>query len=120
MHWRHCFVIPLLFSRPCGAQNYCAPILVGSSGNPVSLTRFLNSYIEFPSYVCEIDGFIYFLWLDARCELLEGGSHLAQPQVETQACMYPQSQALNNRLLIHLSGIINISGITNGTFDPHF
>lgn len=118
MHWRHFFVIPSLLSRPCGAQNYCATILVGSSRNPVSLTRCLNSYIEFSKYVCEINGFIYFLWLDARCELLQGRSHLAQPQAETQACMYPQPQALKDKLLTHLPGIEDISWITNEDIWP--
>ena len=46
------------------------------------------------------------------------GVSVVVTEVKTQACMYPQYKVLKGMLLIHLSGIIDISWITNESIWP--
>ena len=62
--------------------------IIGTIGESILIDTLLELVdIEFSKYACESDGFIHFLWFDTRHELLESRSHLAQLQMETQACI---------------------------------
>lgn len=111
LRWWHCFAIHLLSPKPKPGD--CCPfILLGSLGKPVSLTHCLDSWIlSFPSTSVR-----------AMASYISSGLMLGVSvvvtEVKTQACMYPQSQVLKGMLLIHLSGIIDISWITNESIWP--